>query len=757
MLSLRRTLHGSVAWPVVFLTLLSTPVMAQDINPSTEVDVYNGLDVITVTGSRQTADDVSGSVTFIGPEELALQSYSDLSRVLRLAPGVNIQEEDGYGLRPNIGLRGSGSDRSSKVLLMEDGVLMAPAPYSAPAAYYVPMTGRMNAVEVTKGPATVKYGPNTTAGAIAFFSTPIPTGLRAFADILVSDQGRQKIHAYAGNEVQMNGFKLGGLIETYQDHADGFKEIARGDTGFSIEDYVVKFGLRSDDDRHSLQLKYQYKDEVSDETYLGLTQSDFDENPYQRYVASQLDEMVNDHTTYQLIHNLEINQDWSLTTIGYRTEFARNWRKLDRFDNSSLSAQSQCQSLDSILSNEATCGAELAVLRGDAGLVSADDVLQLRANNREYYSQGIQSAMGATLAIGDFTHNLVVSGRYHEDSVDRFQDQDGYRIDNGALVLTTDNAPGTQANRLSDARAISLYIEDSITAGPWMITAGVRYEDVRSQQKRWSTPDRNMAASSVRENNYTEFLPALSASYAVNDALTILGGVHRGFAAAPVSSRDGTDPEESTVYEAGFRLRGDSVGYSGFKIDAIGFFNDYSNLLGECTNSTGGSQCNIGEAFNGGAVDVKGLELTASHYYDIGEDITMPISLSYTYTDTEFLTTFSDSFWGSVTVGDALPYVPSHQLTASVGLEGERFGVNGVLNTVSDTRNVAGQGSIASGDLIAGRTLVDLSGHYDLTDKVALRIKIENLFDKAYVAARRPYGLRPGKPREVFVGATFDF
>lgn len=757
MFSLRRASIGSVALPAFLIITSSGSAFAQDTQNASGNNVYNGLDVITVTGARQSPDDISGSVTFIGPEELALQSYSDLSRVLRLAPGVNIQEEDGYGLRPNIGLRGSGSDRSSKVLLMEDGVLMAPAPYSAPAAYYVPMTGRMNAVEVTKGPATVKYGPNTTAGAIAFFSTPIPTEPRAFADILVSDQGRQKIHAYAGNEIQLNGFKLGGLVETYQDHADGFKEIARGDTGFAIEDYVVKLGLRSDDDRHSLQLKYQYKDEVSDETYLGLTQSDFDANPYQRYAASQLDEMVNDHTTYQLTHNFTINRDWTLTTIGYRTEFARNWRKLDRFDNSSLSGQSVCQSLDSILSNEALCGAELAVLRGDAGLVSADDVLQLRANNREYYAQGIQSAIGGTFITGELTHNLVASVRYHEDGVDRFQDQDGYRIDNGAMVLTTDNAPGTQANRISDATALSLYIEDSITAGPWTVTAGVRYEDVRSQQERWDTPDRNLTPSSVRENNYTEFLPALSASYALNDALTVLGGIHRGFAAAPVSSRVGTDPEESTVYEAGFRLRGDSLGYSGFKIDAIGFFNDYSNLLGECTNSTGGSQCDIGDAFNGGAVDVKGLELTASNTYDIGGTLTLPLSLSYTYTDTEFLTTFSDSFWGSVAAGDALPYVPSHQFTVSVGLEGERFGLNGVLNTVSDTRNVAGQGSINNNDLIGGRTLVDLSGHYDLTERVALRVKVENLFDKAYVAARRPYGLRPGKPREIFVGATFDF
>ena len=58
-----------------------------------------------------------------------------INEVLRQMPGVMVRDEEGMGLRPNIGLRGLDPTRSGKVLLLEDGIPLGFAPYGDNAAY----------------------------------------------------------------------------------------------------------------------------------------------------------------------------------------------------------------------------------------------------------------------------------------------------------------------------------------------------------------------------------------------------------------------------------------------------------------------------------------------------------------------------------------------------------------------------------------------------------------------------------------------
>ena len=222
--------------------LASTSVAAQD---AYSQQTAGPVDTVTIIGHKADAADVPGSAHVIDSEALEIFNETDILRVLRTVPGVYLQEEEGFGLRPNIGIRGSGLDRSARIALLEDGVLIAPAPYSAPSAYYFPTQRRMHALEVLKGPAAVVIGPRTTGGAINMISTPIPQQTGGSIDVRVGDHNSRDAHLNFGQR----GERVSWLLETVQSSSDGFKRIdgpAGGDTGYDLQDYVAKLQIDSD-------------------------------------------------------------------------------------------------------------------------------------------------------------------------------------------------------------------------------------------------------------------------------------------------------------------------------------------------------------------------------------------------------------------------------------------------------------------------------------------------------------------------------
>jgi Fe(3+) dicitrate transport protein len=746
---------------VLALIMAAAAVGSANAQESGDEAEFASLDrVIIVTGLRDIAD-VGGSVQYLDEEALETFSYSDVNRILRQTPGVYLQEEEGFGLRPNIGIRGSGNDRNSRITVMEDGVLIAPAPYAAPAAYYFPRMARITGVELSKGPAAIMYGPLTTGGALNLFSTPIPDGEDAHAriDLLGGEYGAFRGHVVGGGWFDAgNNLQLGAMVEFLRESSDGFKDLdSGGDTGFEIDDVVLRFGLRTAPGAtmpQSLEFKLQHSDETSDETYLGLTLADFNASPFRRYRGSQVDVMDVEHDSYQLTHRIDVMPYFDLTTIAYRTETSRVWYKLNDVRNS---ANTGWVGISAVLDDPATFATQYAILVGDplaTPVISAGGDLRVRNNNRVYYAQGIQSVLGLEFYTGSLSHQLQLSARYHQDEEDRFQQDDRFAMVNGAMVLTTPGAPGSQDNRVGEAEAWAFFARDTIEWGDWTFVPGLRYETIDLTQTNYGTanPTRTGPAT-ITERNVDIWIPGVAATYRINDTWRMFAGAHRGFSSpGPGSS---VDPETSWSYEAGLRYDAETLTF-----EATAFFSDYENLVGTCTASTGGG-CTIGDQFDGGEVDIYGLEAMAS--YDagvaLGWPIGVPLSLVYTYSHGEFQTSFVSSFgpWGSVMAGDELPYLPEHQLTLNAGLEGERWRANLSLNYVSEARAEAGQGAIPASALVDDRVLVDLAGEFDLTENAALFATATNLTDEVYNAGFAPAGARPGAPRIVMGGLKLQF
>ena len=701
-------------------------------------------DRIMVIGDASGVARLPGSAHYLDRLEGENLAFDDIHQLLRQVPGINIQEEEGFGLRPNIGIRGTGSERSSNITLMEDGVLIAPAPYAAPAAYYFPVTGRMQAVEVRKGSSQIKYGPRTNGGALNLVSRDIPSRFEVNGNLGLGANATGKAQVMAGDATA----RFGWLLQTYQLSTDGFKELdGGGNTGVRIGDYLAKVRFNSDASSsvyQQLELKVGKTSQESRETYLGLTDEDFDRNPLRRYSASQRDRFDSDHEQYQLTYLIAPSDKFDITTSVYRNNFSRNWYKLQSVAGSDIS---------DVLETPDGFPNELAILKGAD---TQEDALNVRANNRRYYSQGIQSVVGVHLDTGRSNNLLEIGLRYHQDQEDRFQHEDGFQMRGGRMVPTSSGIPGSQSNRIGDATALAFFAQNTMERGRWSVTPGFRFENIHLLRTDFagSDPDRGIPTA-TRENEVSVFIPGIGFRFDWRADLQLFGGLHKGFSPPGPGSAEETRPELSLNYEGGLRWAS-----RGFEIQAAGFFNDYSNLLGTDTLASGGT--GEGDSFNGGRARVGGAEVSGS--VDLAGSalgrLRLPLRFAYTLTEGQFRQDFHSDFqpWGTVRAGDHIPYLARHQLFTGLSLEAPRWRLHVDSSLVSRMRTQAGQGAIPERQSTDAHLVFGFSGEYDLRAEkqaVTLFVTVQNLSDQAYIVARRPAGVRPGLPRTLMGGIKF--
>lgn len=700
-----------------------------------------------ILGSKFKARNRTGSAYYISPEEIRRLGYTDINRMLKAVPGVNMYEEDGFGLRPNISLRGTKAERSERISIMEDGVLAAPAPYSAPAAYYFPNVARMEAIEVLKGSSQVQYGPFTTGGAINLVSTPIPNSFSGKANISYGSKNTFKSHTSVGSSWKHFGY----MVEYLRYQSDGFKKYEdHAAKGFKRNDIIAKIRVKTDHVKgvnHALELKFGYADENSDETYVGLSADDFKKTPFLRYAGSQMDKLKTDHRQWVATYLLTFSNKLKITTNAYYNYFHRNWYKLN--DVRAGITSKEKRSIADVLVDPETNIRYFDILTGKTD--REEEALLVRANNRTYRSRGIQTRAEYRFNLNEFFFDLEFGLRYHADEEDRFQWDDSYSMKNKKMVLFMEGIHGTNANRVTSANALAGYLLAKLRYDAWTVTAGLRYEDVDLLKKDYTKEDlaRSGKVRIETPNHARVLIPGVGLHYQLMPAASVFFGIHKGF--APPSAELYQKPESSVNMELGTR-----VAIGNFRAELIGFYNNYSNMLGSDLAASGGA--GTLEQFNVGEARVKGAEFLVQ-YRPLPKNcnVRLPLQVSYTYTDTEIRNSFESHSWGNVVRGDEIPYIFKHALNMQLGIECKWFYANIGTRYNSDMRTSPGQGTIAEREKVPANLIFDASLNVFVNKYLTVRLNAINLTNRVYLTSRHPAGLRAGHPFGIYAGANVQF
>lgn len=719
------------------------------------------LTQVHVIGRRADVAGIPGSAHYIDQEEIRGLSYDDINRALQSVPGVYARGEDGYGLFPNLSLRGVDTSRSAKVTLMEDGILAAPAPYAAPSAYYSPTTGRMSGLEVLKGTSQVKYGPHITGGVINYLSTPIPESRQVFLRTQYGADDDVRAQAIAGDTVDTGSGRFGYVVEGYARYTDGFKRIDaapgiddRGETGFHNIEPMIKLAWEPASALFQrFEAKYGYTDKSADETYLGLSTADFREDPERRYSASRFDNIDTEQHRSYVRHFISLTDRLDVVTTAYYNSFARDWYKLNDI-RSAAGGLAANLDLSAALAG-AVGGTGLDCLRGELACG-----LRVRSNNREYYSWGIQSEAALRIEWGAATHEFSAGVRYHDDEEDRYQHDDVYaQLADGSIGGVSRGLPGSQDNREGETGAVALFLRDDIEIGDWRITPGARYEHLDLENRDFRP------GGAMEDATLSMWGGGIGIAYQLNDAWQGFGGVHFGFSPpSPGGAVDGLEEETSTGYELGLRYAGEDGAATA---EAVAFYTAFDDLI--VVSNIGGTGTGTDENF--GEVDSYGLEFSGQ--LDLGRlndwSFDNPWFVAFTWTHAEqgndALSLDPESIFSFGAEGNEVPYIPEYQLTIGASLDFERWGGEFSATFVDETFGSANNSSaelngLGLPDARFGKTdsyeVVDLSVYAQPWQKFKLFAGVHNLFGEEYIASRQPHGPRPGLPRSWFAGVEVE-
>lgn len=688
---------------------------------------------------------------YVDGEDFRGKGLVNLATIAQQVPGVYVRDEDGYGNFPNISLRGVDGSRSTKVTLMEDGILTAPSPYASPNAYYTPRSGRMAGIEFLKGSSQVRFGPHTTGGVVNFLSTPIPGSTSGYLRLTHGSHATTFGQFWAGSTQSLGAGRLGTLIELHGQSSDGYRVIdgTDADTGFRLLEPMLKLGWQPDAKAaHRFELKVGMSDFDADETYAGLTEADLAANPDRRYAGTAFDRHTAEQWRTYLKWIAEPDASTRVESALYFNAFRRNWSKLDAISGAGVGVPTN---IGQALLNPA--GLSVIQGLGAGNLVNRDAF-------RDHEALGWQTE--GKLVLGDSVkHEVTVGLRLHRDTAGG-TNQAITRASNldGTFGAPTFGPVGDAG--YAEVDAISLHAEDAVRLGALTVRPGIRRE--------WLSYANTTSLGAAASGETTLTTGGIGATLDIAQGESLFAGVHAGASPAnPSGYLAGTRAERSVGSELGWRLNG-----RGTRWEIVFFHTDFTRLIAPEVGVGGGG---LNPSRNAGEAESHGVEMLVG--YDHGRakgwSLGTPLSLSATFTRARFknlesrLGNSAGLFAGAEN-GSDVPYVPDWKVGLSAGLEWSRTaltlsggyssstwgtGYNG-RPRVDDTTGLPIAPSAIDGRVPALLTL-DLAFRHELAGGLRLVGGVQNLTDEQETVSRAPLGPRANAPRSLHLGAEYRF
>lgn len=779
-------------------------------SPQTQLDVILNENSLTLSPIEIIGDapgsykKLPGTATRLKSQAIQMIAPIGTQEALEYVPGINGFGDDGFGnSRLSIGIRGLNPRRSSRVLILEDGVPIQPAAYIYPNMYYNPPVERLEEIEVIKGSGSIKYGPQTMGGVINYI-TRRPR--KEFGGMVMLTGGT---NGYASAFAEIGGWGNGKVhpeLQLLYKRGDGYRD----NNTFEQINATLKANIIAKANK-TLYLKYNLNMEDNQATYTGLTEYSFRTNP--RFNPKKNDEFKVFRTSLDAIYEVQINENLVAITKGYASYFDRDWwREDDMFIRaSSLGAYLRGQDVEAQNFTSATDLVRVGNRQSSFGILRTFATAGIEQNyNYEYYLFGKKSS-------------LNVGGRYHyERFMDHFKvgssptDRDGAFFQ---IVTSTNQTTGetTQVrealpraiNRTFITTAFSAYAQQKIQfTSRFSVRLGARVEAFEQE-----VVDR-LQGSRYSDKTTVVVLPGAGFNWEVLNDFSLFGSMHRGFtppqsgtfslpfvnnggSLAPPTNALDLKAEKSWNYELGFRTKTPWL-----NLEVAGFYLDIEDIVAAARSSV---------FLNLGKINTYGVEVGGTFKLSNLHGFLPDVNLAYTYLQTRVgnATTPShvnsrydafrrDASGALVAINDVIdlsgnemPYAPNH--TLSVGLaKSFKFGLSlradfkFVSQAFSDFENLTEEfvqnatyldangnerkylGFRGDTGPIPAYQLLNLSASYTFNKQWRVFTSVKNLLDHVYISSRlhshpsRPEptassGILVGARRQINAGVSWSF